>query len=99
MRITRGIRSAIKHCADETMGKNVEGLRSDIRNAPSHVFGVHDECRTYFCTNKTDNSEPSDESSIIPELQKLGLWNKILIAVESVAAKAEFLCENRTSNL
>lgn len=113
-RITRGIRSAIKHCADETNGMEVEELRNDIRNAPFHVFGLHDDCRSYFCSHKKNPSEtpealdeenpcenlkPSDEINVIHDLKKHGIWNKILIAVESVAAKSEFLSENRTSNL
>lgn len=95
-RMTRGIRSAIKHCADKTNGKDVDGLRQDIRNAPFHTFGSHDDCREYFCVNK---NEPNSQPSIIPELRNLGIWDKILVFVEKLAAKAEFLSENRTSNL
>ncbi|XP_062557727.1 uncharacterized protein LOC134222581 [Armigeres subalbatus] len=95
-RITRGIRSAIKHCADETNGEDVEGLRHDIRNAPFHAFGVHDDCRSYFCKNKQDVTE---SQNIVLEFQSHGIWDKITLAVEKSAAKAEFFSENRTSNL
>lgn len=99
-RTTRGMRAAIKHCADETNGNDVEGLRYDIRNAPFHAFGVHNDCRSYFCTkNNADENESGGQKCIVPELQNLGIWDKVLVAVEKLAAKAEFLCENRTSNL
>lgn len=95
-RITRGIRSAIKHCADNTNGKDTEGLRQDIRNAPFHVFEMHNGCRSYFCEKKND---VSNTRCIIPDLQAIGIWDKIIVAIEKVAAKAEFLSENKTSNL
>lgn len=94
-RITKGARSAIKHCADS--GNNdVEGLRHDIRNVPYHVFGKHTSCRDYFCKYKDD---PSMEFSLISDLEKCGVWDKILVIMEKLASKAEFLSENKTSNL
>lgn len=94
--ITRGIRSAIKHCADVTNGEDIEGLRHDIRNAPFHAFACHNDCRSYFCKNKED---ATDIFSIIPDLKSSGIWDKIMLAVEKTAAKAESFSENRTSNL
>lgn len=93
-RITFGIRSAIKHCAEETGGKDVEGLRFDIRNVPSHVFGNHDKCREYFCSKKTQVDD-----NYLPQLNKYGVYTKIQKIVDSVAAKAEFLNLNKTSKL
>nr|XP_029729141.1 uncharacterized protein LOC115266745 [Aedes albopictus] len=93
-RITKGIRCAVVHCADKTGGKDVKGLRQDIRNAPYHVFGSHKNCRDYFCDGREEDSE-----SLIPELQKLGVWSKIMVVIEKLAAKAEFINENQTSNL
>lgn len=94
-RTTKGIRAAIKHCAESTSELDIEGLRYDIRNAPFHAFGRHSACRDYFCTIK----EEEDGGNLIPELEKAGVWIKILIVVEKIAAKAEFICENKTSNL
>lgn len=93
--MTKGVRSAIKHCADSG-SKDVEGLRYDIRNVPYHVFGDHSACRDYFCLHK---DETNDTSSIIADLQKCGGWEKIAVIMEKLASKAEFLCENKTSNL
>lgn len=93
--MTKGARSAIKHCAD--LGStDIEGLRNDIRNVPYHVFGVHTDCRDYFCKYK---NEINDAPSIISDLEKCGVWGKIMVLMEKLAAKAEFLCENLTSNL
>lgn len=36
---------------------------------------------------------------VVPQLKGNGIWNKVLVAVEKLAAKAEFLSENKTSNL
>lgn len=94
-RMTKGVRSAIKHCA-ENGASDIEGLRNDIRNVPYHVFDSHSACRDYFCKHKdTTKSNPS----IIADLGKNGVWEKILIVMEKLASKAEFLCENKTSNL
>ena len=100
-RTTRGIRAAIKHCAEETNGSDVEGLRRDIRNAPYHAFGIHDDCRPYFCHPITPNEDEcnTQQKCIVPQLKEIGIWNKVLVAVEKLAAKAEFLSENKTSNL
>lgn len=94
-RITKDVRSAIKHCAD-TGSNDVEGLRHDIRNVPYHVFDKHSDCRDYFCVHKC---EKNDTPSIILDLQKSGVWDKITVVMEKLASKAEFLCENKTSNL
>lgn len=93
-RITFGIRCAIKHCADETGGQDVEGLRFDIRNVPAHVFGSHDKCRSYFCTKQT-----LDDENYVPHLNKCDVLSRIQKIVDAVAAKAEFLNHNKTSNL
>lgn len=94
-RITKGARSAIKHCADSG-SEDIEGLRCDIRNVPYHVFGMHSACRDYFCKYKNESDEIP---SIISDLQKCGVWDKISVIMEKLASKAEFLCENKTSNL
>lgn len=75
---------------------HIEGLRHDIRNVPYHVFGKHSDCRDYFCVHKI---EPNDTPSVIADLEKCGVWNKIAVIMEKLASKAEFICENRTSNL
>lgn len=96
-RTTRGIRAAIKYCAENTDGLDVEGLRHDIRNAPFHAFGSHLNCRDYFCTIKEGENDDCD--NLISSLDQAGIWNKILVVIEKTAAKAEFINENRTSNL
>lgn len=93
-RVTFGIRCAIKHCAEQTDGQDVEGLRLDIRNVLSHVFGQHDKCRAYFCTQKT-----LEDDNYMPQLIKSNVFAKMQKIVDAVAAKAEFLNLNKTSNL
>lgn len=91
----KDVRSAIKYCADNG-AKDVEGLRQDIRNVPCHVFDEHSNCRDYFCAHK---GETSDTPSTITDLKKCGVWDKMIVIMEKLASKAEFLCENKTSNL
>lgn len=91
-RITLGIRSAIKHCAEVSNGSDVQGLYNDIRNAPYHVFGYHNNCRSYFCSMK-------DEECHVDRLEKCGVWSKIQTIVDGVAAKAESLKYNNTNLL
>lgn len=93
-RIARGVRAAITHCANVTNGSDVEGLRHDIRNVPAHVFGDHQKCRDYFCSKITN---PDD--CHVELLQKYGVLSKIQGVVDMVAAKAEFLNHNKTSNM
>lgn len=93
-RVTLGIRSAIKHCAEETNGTDVSGLYEDIRNAPRHVFGDHTACRSYFCTKKD-----AKEECYVNLLMKFGVWSKIQSIVDAVAAKADSLKYHKTSNL
>ena len=46
MRLTAGARCAIKMYAES---KDVESLRRDLRNGPSHVFNDHSHCSPSFC--------------------------------------------------
>lgn len=93
-RITLGIRSAIKHCAEDTNGSDVSGLYEDIRNAPRHVFGDHSACRSYFCSH-----QDASEECYVDLLDNFGVWSKIQNIVDGVAAKADSLKYHKTSNL
>lgn len=61
---------------------------------PAHVFGNHDKCRSYFCSKQT-----LDDENYVPHLNKCDVLSKIQKIVDAVAAKAEFLNYNKTSNL
>ncbi|KAF2879380.1 hypothetical protein ILUMI_26793 [Ignelater luminosus] len=43
---TRPIIKRFTHAEHE---KNLLSLREDLRNEPFHVFGVHENCKSYFC--------------------------------------------------
>lgn len=94
----KDVRSAIKHCA-ERGSSDIEGLRYDIRNVPYHVFDNHSACRDYFCKYKDAQMSDSDPPSIIVALKNVGVWEKMLTVMEKLASKAEFISENKTSNL
>lgn len=52
--IITGIRCARMHWVKTDLPKSaqIENLRQDILNAPSHVFGSHEKCAEYFCVKK-----------------------------------------------
>lgn len=88
-RLTKAVRGAIRQNA----GLNVSQLRDDLRNGPFHVFGDHDRCRYEYCVRK-DNLE----ESTVPILQESGLWEAILVRLETVVQKADRLTTNETTN-
>lgn len=51
-----GIRTASKHWRNSELSNpdKIKNLEEDVMNAPAHYFGVHDSCKTYFCTKTTD---------------------------------------------
>lgn len=95
-RIPKGCRGAIKHCSESTDPKALDQLRKEIRNAPYHVYGYHRDCRNYFCPRA---GEDGAMPSVIIDLQNEGVWQQVMLIMEKLAAKAEQLCEHRTSNL
>lgn len=42
---------------------NIQQLRHDLRNGPSHVFGDHCECTPAFCKLRLNSGRGSDYSS------------------------------------
>ena len=61
-RLTAGARCAIKMHTDSN---NIDLLRADLRNGPSHVFNDHSKCSPLFCkvAAKVAQSNPSTSAS------------------------------------
>lgn len=51
--------------------KNIEELREDLRNSPLHVFGIHNNCKQYYC----EESNKSSDTSLLQEITETGLKN------------------------
>lgn len=49
-------------------------LELDCMNAPLHVFGVHDNCASYFCTKLTT----PQAQDLVKVLKECGLYLEIL---------------------
>ncbi|KAF2890231.1 hypothetical protein ILUMI_15942, partial [Ignelater luminosus] len=64
MRFRWAITEAIKYRKTEerTLSEKVALLKADILNGPSHIFGEHKNCSSYFCkdVNTTTSSTLSD---------------------------------------
>lgn len=98
IRLATGARAAIKNHAipfnTTATPEDVENLKKELRNGPSHVFGRHINCGS-FCTRK--ESDPADEVIGIMEV------NGLLSAVENkvntlLTCHAGTLIYNATNN-
>ena len=52
-RITHGARCAIKM---HSVTGDITALRHDLRNGPRHYFGIHNDCNSAFCQQKSNLS-------------------------------------------
>lgn len=92
-RLVKGVRTAIKESAKNQETDAVETLRGDLRNAPDHVFGSHERCRSVFCNRKQNG-----ERNLLPDLEKAGLLQPIRILIANLEKKADKLVSNSTTN-
>ncbi|KAL4141997.1 hypothetical protein QTP88_004529 [Uroleucon formosanum] len=61
-------------------------LKKDIINGPSHVFGDHTNCLSYFCKGRKDG-----EINLVPQMKLLGIWEELVAAKSFVLFHAESL--------
>ncbi|XP_063218419.1 uncharacterized protein LOC134528597 [Bacillus rossius redtenbacheri] len=92
-RLVKGVRTAIKESAKLDGICAVETLRADLRNAPEHVFGCHENCRSTFCKRKS-----TGETNLLPDLEKAGLLQPLRILIANLEKKADKLVSNSTTN-
>ncbi|XP_076655252.1 uncharacterized protein LOC143360365 [Halictus rubicundus] len=94
-----GIQSAARFRANENLqeSQQIENLRADIINVPSHVFGEHKECQKlgYFCNSPVKE----DEENIVPELMRVGVYQRIQEILRPLLTNAESLLRNKNNNL
>ncbi|XP_050512375.1 uncharacterized protein LOC126888289 [Diabrotica virgifera virgifera] len=94
------LRSAITKATTYRIGENtsleekVQLLRNDINNAPSHVFGEHNLCKTikYFKCEGQD-------TNIIPVMKECGIYEDVMSALQRVIDNASSLIMNMDNNL
>lgn len=92
--ICAGAHAAIMHCA-KNGGSDVEGLRHDLRNTIFHVLGVHDGCRSYFCSK----DQPQDNSQIDTVKNDINVFNSAQSLLENLAAEADRLRFGKSTNI
>lgn len=76
VQISRGIRIAAKHWQESGLDftEKVINLEKDIKNAPLHYLGCHENCSEYFCSKET-HPESVDNIAL---LKDDGLYYEIL---------------------
>lgn len=79
---------------DRPLHEQVEELRKDILNSPSHIFGEHLACeeRNYFCNSSRG------ETNFVPQLIEYGLYDKIVSVVRQLSNQSRSLIHNVNSN-
>lgn len=73
MRLRTAIVCAMKYWQkqDLPLHAKIISLRNDIINSPSHVFGSHEKCSSYFCKHSRENENSADyekDFNYVPEL-------------------------------
>lgn len=95
--ICKGVKSAAKYWRESaaSLSQKISGLEQDIMNAPAHYFGVHTNCKSYFCT-KTTSRTAIDTLNL---LKTDGLFYEVLNLVQVYfAGNVKSLLENHTNN-
>lgn len=95
--ISTGIKMASRHWRESELdlSEKIKKLEEDILNAPAHYFGVHHNCKSYFCT-KTTTQEAIDNLNLLKED---GLYYEVLnLCQHHFGGHAKSLLENYTNN-
>lgn len=95
--ISKGIRIAAKHWRDTELeiAEKIIKLEEDVMNAPMHYFGVHKNCRDYFCTKETTKSAVDN----LRLLKEDGLFYEVLnLCQHYFGNHAKSLIMNFTNN-
>ena len=109
-RITHGARCAIKM---HSTTSNITALRHDLRNGPHHYFGLHDQCNSVFCKQKSKESTgtvikyidlvfqcylPITRTSPLDKLPP-DFLRDVEAAGDRLVSKAAQLIQNKTTNI
>lgn len=95
--ICKGIRCAAKHWREANIpfSEKINNLESDVMNAPSHYFGVHTNCKSYFCNNTTEIAALDN----LKLLKEDGLYYEVMnLCQVYFAGNAKSLLANYTNN-
>lgn len=95
--ISKGIKTASKYWRESDLDvvDKIKNLEEDIMNASAHYFGVHDNCRQYFCGKVTQK----DAYERLKQLKDDGIYYEVQnLCQHYFAANAKSLLENYTNN-
>ncbi len=95
--IVKGIKVAAKYWRESNVEliDKITKLEEDVFNAPSHYFGVHDKCRSYFCKKKTEQGA-IDNMNL---MKQDGIYYEIMNLIQTYfAGNAKSLLEGNSNN-
>ncbi|KAL4084111.1 hypothetical protein QTP88_027946 [Uroleucon formosanum] len=96
LRLRYAITEAVKYRKnheDISYEHKLLNLKKDIINGPSHVFGDHTNCLSYFCKGRKDG-----EINLVPQMKSLGIWEELVAAKSFVLFHAESLLYKVSNN-
>lgn len=98
LRLRRSVKGAVKHINSKntTFEQKVTELKTDLINAPNHVFGNHNLCKTYFCQNLNDNDATQN---FVPEIKANNLFAAIIRIMSRLVNNAKSLIHDVNSNI
>ncbi len=90
-RFRTALKQAIFH--HHAAGSEWSELFDDILNIPNHIFGCHDNCKSYFCKGPKEG-----ERNLVPIISKMNLWIALTQALDRPATLAPSLVQKESSN-
>lgn len=72
MAVVRAVRYRIEETSTLQQTK-IKHLKKDILNGPKHIFGVHKECKQYFC-----NGPKSNENNVFEILRNTNFMTSFI---------------------
>lgn len=92
-RFCKGIRSAMKHWKESQLPTNekTKNLKTDIINAPYHIFGDHKKCQSYFCNGK-------ESENLVEDMRTSGFFQEVFKILRYFSTHSNSLVEFVSSN-
>lgn len=73
---------------------DISGLRTDIKNAPYHVFGSDSKCDSYYCQGPKEN-----EVNKVPGMETNGIFGEILTIVTKLLVQTKLIFKDFHRNI
>ncbi|XP_060853394.1 uncharacterized protein LOC132931411 [Rhopalosiphum padi] len=91
--VTKAI-SYQKDILDKSKNQKIADLKNDLKNAPYHRFGQHQECNSYFC-----KGSKIGEINMVPEALRCGILLEIDKITSRLVNNSSSLIEDLDNNI